>query len=77
MMFGVDVLGKNSWVELTIGTASVVVASDTDDNFEVFNNRKYEPVAFSFDRDTPQVNVHGKCSKDHRHTTKPKPKPVK
>jgi len=64
-VFGVDTLIEDDWTELTIGTSSVVVSSDGCEREE------YIPVAFAFDENKPGFRVHGKCGRDHRHTTRP------
>ena len=64
-LFGIDTLGDEDWTELNIGDASVVVPSDGNEGED------YIPVAFAFDDKTPGFRVHGKCGKDHKHTSKP------
>ncbi|KAL2059742.1 hypothetical protein VTL71DRAFT_10234 [Oculimacula yallundae] len=65
-LFGIDTLAATNWTELTVGNASVVVPSNGNDREE-----DYYPVAFAFDKNTPGFRVHGKCGKDHKHSSKP------
>ncbi|KAL8897578.1 MAG: hypothetical protein Q9192_002503 [Flavoplaca navasiana] len=65
-LFGIDTLAEHDWTELTIGDASVVVPSNGKEREE-----SYIPVAFAFDEGKPGFRVHGKCGKDHKHTSKP------
>ncbi|KAL8895228.1 MAG: hypothetical protein Q9207_008251 [Kuettlingeria erythrocarpa] len=65
-LFGIDTLAVNDWTEITIGNASVVVPSNGEETEEA-----YIPVAFAFDDRKPGFRVHGKCGKDHKHTSKP------
>lgn len=53
---------------MNIGDASVVVFSDSDKDCP---QDGFIPVAFAFKEDEPKFQVHGKCKKDHKHTTKP------
>lgn len=66
-LFGIDTLAEDDWTELTIGDASVVVPSNGKEGEE-----KYIPVAFAFDDRKSGFRVHGKCGKDHKHTSKPR-----
>ncbi|KAK3987619.1 hypothetical protein QBC44DRAFT_383117 [Cladorrhinum sp. PSN332] len=54
------------WTELKICDASVVVPRNGNERDEA-----YIPVAFAFDDKTPGFKVHGKCKKEHKHTSKP------
>ena len=36
-----------------------------------YDQDKFIPVAFAFDEEKSKFEVHGKCSKDRKHTTKP------
>ncbi|KAI4239783.1 MAG: hypothetical protein LQ349_000091 [Xanthoria aureola] len=65
-LFGIDTLADDDWTELTVGNASVVVPSNGQEREEA-----YIPVAFAFDDRKPGFRVHGKCGKDHKHTSKP------
>ncbi|KAK0614924.1 3-hydroxybutyryl-CoA dehydratase [Bombardia bombarda] len=65
-LFGIDTLEKEDWSELKIGNASVVVPSNGNERADA-----YIPVAFAFDETSAGFRVHGKCSKQHRHTSKP------
>ena len=65
-LFGIDTLGKEDWTEMKIGDASVVVPSNGNDRADA-----YIPVSFAFDGYTPGFRVHGKCGKNHTHTSKP------
>ncbi|KAG6017605.1 hypothetical protein E4U43_000738 [Claviceps pusilla] len=67
-LFGIDTLAKHNWSEMKIGDASVVVPSKDG---ETYDQEKFIPVAFAFDKDKPQFRVHGKCGTDHKHTSKP------
>ncbi|EFY89303.1 hypothetical protein J3458_018760 [Metarhizium acridum] len=68
-LFGIDTLAKNNWSEMKIGDASVVVPSNGS---ETYNQDKFISVAFAFDKEKPEFKVHGKCGKDHKHSSKPK-----
>lgn len=72
-LFGIDTLATSDWSELTINDSSIVVPSNGDDVHGYF------PVAFAFTGTEPGFRVHGKCGKDHKHSSKPPPppKPVK
>ncbi|KAI0436239.1 hypothetical protein F4803DRAFT_542987 [Xylaria telfairii] len=71
-LFGIDTLNQNDWTELSIGNASVVVPSNGNERED-----SYIPVAIAFDEKNSGFRVHGKCGKDHKHTSKPvTPKPV-
>ncbi|KAL8755705.1 MAG: hypothetical protein Q9184_004720 [Pyrenodesmia sp. 2 TL-2023] len=65
-LFGIDTLAEDDWTELTVGNASVVVPSNGKER-----EKAYIPVAFAFDERKPGFRVHGKCGKDHKHTSKP------
>ena len=52
---------------MSIGTASVVVPSNNDKG----NHDNFIPVALAFDKEKSGFRVHGRCGKDHKHTTKP------
>ncbi|KAK3373630.1 hypothetical protein B0T24DRAFT_529687, partial [Lasiosphaeria ovina] len=67
-LFGIDTIAKDNWAELKIGDASVVVPDDDKDTVDADG---FIQVAFVFEEDKPQFKVHGKCKKDHKHTTKP------
>ncbi|KAL9063187.1 MAG: hypothetical protein Q9161_009605 [Pseudevernia consocians] len=67
-LFGVDTLAKDAWSEMKIGDASVVVPSNHSDDYD---QDKFIPVAFAFEKEKPTFTVHGKCGKDHKHTSKP------
>lgn len=67
-LFGIDTLAKNNWSEMKVGDASVVVASN---DTETYNQDKFIPVAFAFDKEKPKFKVHGRCGKDHKHSSKP------
>lgn len=69
-MFGIDTLAKESWAEMKIGEASVVVPSEGN----AFDAEKFIPVAFAFEDAKPGFIVHGKCGKDHKHSSKPQRK---
>jgi len=64
-MFGLDTISRNSWAEITIGNASVVVPSDGN------HHENFISVALEFDNEQPRFRVHGKCGTDHKHTSKP------
>ena len=68
-LLGIDTLAKEPWSEMKIGDASVVVPSHDSDNYD---KDKFIPVAFAFDEKKPSFRVHGKCGKDHKHSSKPK-----
>ncbi|EON69077.1 hypothetical protein W97_08390 [Coniosporium apollinis CBS 100218] len=72
-LFGVDTINKGTWVEMKIGGASVVLP---DKNTGGLDDDMYIPVTFAFDQQEPTFRVHGKCGVDHKHTSKPKPKPT-
>ena len=67
-LFGIDTLAKGAWSEMKIGDASVVVPSHGNDHYD---ENKFIPVALAFDEEKPMFMVHGKCGRDHRHTTRP------
>ncbi len=67
-MFGIDTVAKTPWSEMKIGDASVVVPSNDSDGYD---QDKFIPVAFEFDEETPKFKVHGRCGKDHKHSSKP------
>jgi hypothetical protein len=71
-LFGIDTIAKGAWSEMKIGDASVVVSSNDSDGYD---QDKFIPVAFAFDEEKPKFRVHGKCGKDHKHTSKPTPPP--
>jgi len=64
-MFGLDTISRNSWAEMTVGNASVVVRSTGDEHED------FVSVALEFDSEQPRFRVHGKCKSNHKHTTKP------
>ena len=70
-LFGIDTIAKGAWSEIKIGDASVVVPSNESDGQD---QDKFIPVAFAFDEEKPKIMVHGKCKKEHAHSSKPKPK---
>uniref|UniRef100_A0A1Y1KCQ3 Uncharacterized protein n=1 Tax=Photinus pyralis TaxID=7054 RepID=A0A1Y1KCQ3_PHOPY len=65
-LFGIDTLDEEDWTELKIDSASVVVRSNGNER-----QGAYIPVSFAFDDKKPGFRVHGKCGKDHKHTSKP------
>jgi hypothetical protein len=65
-LFGIDTLADNDWTELSIENASVVVPSNGNERED-----SCIPVAIAFDEKNPGFRVHGKCGKDHKHTSKP------
>ncbi|EJP61249.1 3-hydroxybutyryl-CoA dehydratase [Beauveria bassiana ARSEF 2860] len=67
-VFGIDTMAKNAWAEIKVGDASVVVPSNESTSYD---EDKFIPVAFAFGDDDPKFKVHGKCGKDHKHTSKP------
>ncbi|KAM3463499.1 hypothetical protein MY5147_009653 [Beauveria neobassiana] len=67
-VFGIDTIAKNAWAEIKVGDASVVVPSNESTSYD---EDKFIPVAFAFGDDDPKFKVHGKCGKDHKHTSKP------
>lgn len=67
-LFGIDTIAKGAWSEMKIGDASVVVPSNDSDSYD---QDKFIPVAFAFDEEKPKFRVHGKCGKDHKHSSKP------
>ncbi|KAI0107228.1 hypothetical protein GGR51DRAFT_559567 [Nemania sp. FL0031] len=66
-LFGIDSIAKENWSELKIGDASVVIPSQDMDGHD---HGDFIPVAFAFDTKDPKFRVHGKCKKDHKHTSK-------
>lgn len=68
-LFGIDTIAKKGWSEMKIGDASVVVPSNDGNDYD---QDKYIPVAFTYDEEEPKFRVHGKCKKDHDHSSKPK-----
>lgn len=67
-LFGIDTLANSAWAETKIGDASVVVPTSRTDGYD---QDRFIPVAFAFDEEKPEFRVHGKCGKDHKHTSKP------
>jgi hypothetical protein len=67
-LFGIDTLAKGAWSEMKIGDASVVVPSDDRDGYD---QDKFIPVAFAFDKEKPKFRVHGRSGTDHKHTSTP------
>lgn len=67
-LFGIDTIASGNWSEMKIGGASVVVSNNGDDHNQ---DDDFIPVAFAFDEKKPQFTVHGKCKRDHKHTSKP------
>lgn len=67
-LFGIDTIAKSAWAEMKIGDASVVVPINNGDSHD---QGKFVPVAFAFDEEKPKFRVHGKCGKNHKHTSKP------
>ncbi|KAK7393946.1 hypothetical protein QQX98_013268 [Neonectria punicea] len=63
------VVPADDWSEMKIGDASVVVPSNDSGDYD---QDKFIPVAFAFDEEKPTFRVHGKCGKDHKHSSKPK-----
>lgn len=70
-LFGIDTVAKKDWSEMKIGDASVVVSSHDGDDYD---QDKFISVAFVFDEKKPKFRVHGRCTSNHRHTSRP-PKP--
>ncbi|KAJ9634517.1 hypothetical protein H2199_008974 [Coniosporium tulheliwenetii] len=69
-IFGIDTIAKGgAWIEMKIGEASVTVPMNDGD---CDNQEEFIAVAFIFDKEKPEFRVHGRCGKDHKHTTKPK-----
>ncbi|KAL2060465.1 hypothetical protein VTL71DRAFT_9496 [Oculimacula yallundae] len=68
-LFGIDTIAEKDWSEMKIGEASVVVPNNNDGNH--FDKDMFIPVAFRFDKEEPKFKVHGKCKKDHDHSSKP------
>ncbi|EPE06694.1 3-hydroxybutyryl- dehydratase [Ophiostoma piceae UAMH 11346] len=54
-VFGIDTIAKYAWSEMTIGDSSVVVPSNDSDNYD---QDRFIPVAFAFDKDKPAYKVH-------------------
>jgi len=69
-LFGIDTIAQKGWSEMKIGDASVVVPSNDGNNGNDYNQDKFIPVAFMFDEEEPKFRVHGKCKKDHNHSSK-------
>jgi hypothetical protein len=67
-LFGIDTIAKSAWAEMKVGDASVVVPINDGDSHD---QGKFVPVAFAFDEEKPKFRVHGKCGKNHKHTSKP------
>lgn len=68
-LFGIDTIAKDAWCETSIGEAGVVVPSNESDGYD---QDKFIPVAFAFDKEKPKFRVHGKCGKgEHKHPSKP------
>lgn len=67
-LFGIDTVANETWSELKIGDASVVVP-DNDSNDS--DREKFIPVALAFDGEKPGFKVHGRCKKTHRHKSTP------
>ncbi|KAM0425043.1 hypothetical protein ACHAPT_009844 [Fusarium lateritium] len=67
-LFGIDTIARGDWSEMKIGDASVVVPSNDSNGFD---KDKFIPVAFAFDEQKSTFRVHGKCGKDHKHSSKP------
>ncbi|KAK4225992.1 hypothetical protein QBC38DRAFT_481551 [Podospora fimiseda] len=64
--FAAELASALASTELKICNASVVVPSNGNES-----DKAYIPVAFAFDDKTPGFKVHGKCKKEHKHTSKP------
>lgn len=47
---------------------SVVVPSNDGNGY---GDNRFIPVAFVFDEKEPKFKVHGRCGKDHKHSSKP------
>jgi hypothetical protein len=60
-LFGIDTVAEGAWSEMSIGQASVVVPSSERDGYD---QDKFVPVAFAFDKEEPKFRVHGKCETD-------------
>lgn len=67
-LFGIDTLAKTDWSEMKIGNASAVVPRNASGNYD---KDEFVTVAFAFDEKEPKYQVHSKCGKDHKHTSKP------
>lgn len=67
-VLGLDTRYKCDWAETKLGEASVVVPSHGTG----YDKEKFIPVSFAFEKDKSGFKVHGKCGKDHRHSSKPK-----
>ncbi|KAI9866784.1 MAG: hypothetical protein M1813_000726 [Trichoglossum hirsutum] len=67
-LFGTGTIAKAAWSEMSIGDASAVVPSNDSDGY---NQDRFIPVALVFDEEKPKFRVHGKCGKDHKHSSKP------
>lgn len=75
-LFGINTREKEDWAEITIDNASVVVphsqvGTEGGVEAEPAATPAYIPVAFVFDDQRRGFRVHGKCGKDHKHTSKP------
>lgn len=57
-------MSEYDWAEIKIGEASVVVRSNSNE-LDGFIG-----VSFAFS-DDPEFRMHGKCGRDHKHTSKP------
>jgi hypothetical protein len=69
-LFGIDTNAKGAWTEVSIGNASVVMPSNDSNSYD---QDKFIPVAFMFDKENPKFKAHGKCGKGgHKHSSKPK-----
>lgn len=65
-------MAKGVWTEMGIGDASVVVPS-----IDTYDQDKFIPVAFMFDKENPRFKVHGKCKpeRDYHQTRSQSPEP--
>lgn len=52
---------------MKIGDASVIVPSNDGNDYD---QDKFIPVTFTFAEKEPKFKVHGKCKKDHNHSSK-------
>lgn len=74
-VLGLDDQTEQSWTEVTIGNASVVIYHDHEKMMPNAPADSYIPVSFGFDGKTEGYTAHGRCKKNHRHTSKPSPPP--
>ncbi|KFY95010.1 hypothetical protein V498_03582 [Pseudogymnoascus sp. VKM F-4517 (FW-2822)] len=67
-LFGIDTIAKDAWSEMKIGDANVVVPSNSGNDYD---DEKFIPVAFTFEKEKPRFTVHGRCGSNHKHSSKP------